>query len=199
MKLKFINPIHNTTQYFSSRNLLWEVEFSGYDLDSLYPELMRSNIWEASRVQGHLRFESNNNSEMINSFLSEFSNLKNEILEYVFHFDQRTFRERWFRSLEDYKRDTVMTSKIFKDTPGFSMGAHLDNSHIITQLVLNVTNNSTGTEFYDKFNSDDDMIPYYKSPPEQYKGVLFFNNASSPHGIRNVTEDRFILYSGIIY
>ena len=195
MQLKFNNKVNHTTNYFSSTNLLWEVELTDVDLDSIYPELLRSDIWETANVHGNLRFRNNDKSEILNNFLNEFNSLKTEILEYIYHYDRKTFTERWWKSLEHYENNTGMHSTIFKDTPGFNMGPHLDNSHIIAQLVLNVVHNTTGTEFYQASSTK----PYYKAPTEQYKGVLFFNNANAGHGIQNVTEDRFILYSGILY
>lgn len=195
MQLKFNNKVDHTKKHFSSVNLLWEVELTGVDLDILYPELLRSDIWETAEFMGGLRFRNNNKSEIINNFVNEFNSLKTETLEYIYHFDRKTFSERWWKSLEHYENNTGMHTTIFKDTPGFSMGPHLDNSHIIAQLVLNITNNTTGTEFYETSKTK----PYYKAPLDQYKGVLFFNNATAGHGIQNVTEDRFILYSGILY
>jgi hypothetical protein len=195
MQLKFNNRINHTINYFSSTNLLWEVELTNVNLDSIYPELLRSDIWQTENAHGNLRFKNNDKSEIINNFLNEFNSLKTEILEYIYHYDRKTFAERWWKSLEYYENNSSMYSRIFKDTPGFNMGPHLDNSHIIAQLVLNITNNTTGTEFYETSKTK----PYYKAPLDQYKGVLFFNNATAGHGIQNVTEDRFILYSSILY
>ena len=84
---------------------------------------------------------------------------------------------------------------INKDTVGFSMQPHLDNSHVVVQTIINLVDNPSATEIYE-FN---DTTPKYQMSTDVNKGVTFFNNPGAVHGIRNITRDRYTLYAAVTY
>ena len=75
------------------------------------------------------------------------------------------------------------------------MGIHLDNSHVMLQAVINLSDNETGTELY----SVESDKPTYAMTGRRNHGIMFFNGPGTLHGIRNVNKDRHILYYGIMY
>jgi hypothetical protein len=75
------------------------------------------------------------------------------------------------------------------------MGIHLDNNHIMLQLIVNLTDNDSGTEMYDIVSSD----PYHRVTGEKNKGIMFLNGPGALHSIGNINKDRYILYSAVMY
>jgi hypothetical protein len=74
------------------------------------------------------------------------------------------------------------------------MDIHCDNSHIVLQLIVNLTDNDAGTELFDVTSSD----PYYTMTGQRNKGIIFLNGAGTLHSIRNINKDRYTLYSAIM-
>jgi hypothetical protein len=106
-------------------------------------------------------------------------------------------RTRWYRDVEYYVNDPDIktVSTIHCDQAGFEMGIHLDNSHVMLQAVINLSDNETGTEMY----AVDSTEPTYAMTGQRNHGIMFFNGPGTLHGIRNVNKDRHILYYGIMY
>lgn len=104
---------------------------------------------------------------------------------------------RWYRDVEYYVNvpNIRTTSTIYRDQVGFAMGIHLDNSHVMLQAVINLSDNETGTELY----SVESDTPTYAMTGQRNCGIMFFNGPGTLHGIRNVNKDRHILYYGIMY
>ena len=84
-------------------------------------------------------------------------------------------------------------TKLFKDLPGLNMDTHLDNSHIMLQSIINLTDNDVGTEL---FSIDSDK-PIYTMTGKRNRGIMFFNSPGALHRIKNVTKERYIFYSAI--
>ena len=106
-------------------------------------------------------------------------------------------RSSWYRDVEYYLNspDIKTMSTIYRDQEGFEMGVHLDNSHVVLQAVINLSDNETGTEMY----AVDSTEPTYTMTGKRNHGIMFFNGPGMLHGIRNVNKDRHILYYGIMY
>lgn len=106
-------------------------------------------------------------------------------------------RTRWYRDTDYYLNNTDIDtmSTIYRDQAGFEMGIHLDNSHVMLQAVINLSDNETGTELY----AVDSNTPTYIMTGQRNRGIMFFNGPGTLHGIRNVNKDRHILYYGIMY
>jgi len=174
--------------------MIWEVTLD-YD-EELLPELLRNDIWSTEAnigINDRRRLQYNGKSIILNKFKSSFSEqIKQQILERVWN-DSNCHSTCYVLSFEHYLEKSTMGGSILKDTPGFSMTPHVDNHHIITQLIINLQDNCTSTKFY-PFNSTE---PFYVAPTKKYQGVIFFNTNGAIHNIDNITEDRYICYSAI--
>jgi hypothetical protein len=104
------------------------------------------------------------------------------------------FRPRYHSSLDQYRTRTGWFATVLRDQPGFKMAPHLDNSHVMVQMVVNlVQHNTTATEFY-YFN---ETAPCYRAPLKKNHGVIFLNTPGSVHGITNVHNTRWTLSGGL--
>jgi len=103
------------------------------------------------------------------------------------------FKSRYPRK-DQYQTKTHWFADIIRDQAGFAMGPHIDNSHIMVQMVVNLLqDNTTATEFY-QFN---DSVPYYRAPLKRNHGVVFVNTPGAVHRIANIDQTRWILYGGL--
>ena len=134
--------------------MIWEVTLD-YD-EELLPELLRNDIWSTEAnigINDRRRLRYNNKSGILNKFQANFSKqIKQQILERVWNDSNRIHSSCWVLPLEHYLEKSTIGATIFKDTPGFSMAPHVDNHHIITQLIINLQDNCASTKFY-PFNS----------------------------------------------
>ena len=98
-------------------------------------------------------------------------------------------------SADEYQQRTQWLATIYKDQAGFAMTPHLDNSHVMAQMVVNLLqDNDTATEFH-YFN---ELSPCYRAPLKKNHGVIFLNTPGSVHSIANVNKTRWILYGGLL-
>ena len=185
--------LHYAT-YFASNSLIWDIELEGLDFDSLTPELARNDIWSSEGANMEGRFKFNNESTILTDLCAKSLGIKSKVLDHIYNTDNNIFRERWFKGIDFYKNHTVICPVLFKDSPNIRMGPHLDNGHIVAQMVVNLTDNQYGTDFYNPMTEE--LI--YTSSGKRGQGVLFFNNSSAVHGMRNGNFDRYIFYSNII-
>jgi hypothetical protein len=192
MKINLKNCHNIVNGGFLPNTLFWDIEFQDANLNLLIPEIIKHDIWKTNPAIGG-RFQHNGDSDVLLNFCNESMHLKSELLEYVYNYDREIFKERWWRDLEYYQNNTSMSTFIFKDPPGFIMNPHLDNGHIILQMLINLVDNPNGTDFYDPKTHN----KIYTSSGKQGDGVIFFNNASAPHGFQNGDKDRFIWYANI--
>lgn len=177
--------------------LFCELELEhNYDLVS---ELSNDQVWAASKNFNPF----NNNQRLIADrsqsgilaeFCNDFHSFKDQLINWAASDNQKLFSSRWYMDPAHYKNVCDFNIEVYKDTAGFSMPPHLDNSHIMIQAIINLTENPTGTEIY----TFDSREPFYQAPTQKNKGLAFLNNSGAVHGIRNVTQDRYILYASII-
>jgi len=105
------------------------------------------------------------------------------------------FKYRYPRPKDEYQTKTRWFANIFRDQAGFDMIPHIDNSHIMVQMVVNLLqDNNTSTEFY-QFN---ELVPCYRAPLKRNHGVIFLNTPGAIHRIADVNQTRWILYSGLV-
>ena len=182
-------------------HLFWEVELDepATDHADFQQRFQRDDIWQVGIAgQGIKRLTYRPGSDPVLDHLvymprqqqSEFLRLaKGEHDDHV--------RTRWYRDADYYANDPDVetTTTIYRDQVGFEMGIHLDNSHVMLQAVINLSDNETGTELY----AIDSSQPVYTMTGQRNRGIMFFNGPGMLHGIRNVNKDRHILYYGIMY
>jgi hypothetical protein len=105
------------------------------------------------------------------------------------------FRHRYTMPFDHYQSRTYWFADVLKDQAGFEMMPHIDNSHIVVQMVVNLLqDNNTSTEFY-QFNESE---PCYCAPLKRNHGVIFLNTPGAIHRIANVDQTRWILYCGLV-
>ena len=188
-------------------HLFWEVELVDSATDSVdfQQRLNRDDIWQVGIAgQGIKRLTYRPESDPeLDHLVTVPSQHQEQFIrlakgEHDIHIRSRwNIYSRWYRNVEYYINDpdikTITT--IFRDQAGFAMTIHLDNSHVMLQAVINLSDNETGTELY----AVDSTEPTYTMTGQRNRGVMFFNSPGLLHGIRNVNKDRHILYYGIMY
>ena len=182
------------------RLAIWEVSLQDFDLTTIHHDL-RMMEWDGNQPQGALRYiMSYPLLESIHLFRNGIESLKNNILEQLYETGNDYIKNHWYAGIDFYKENTKMAVQIYKDLPGFFMEPHIDNGHIMFQLIINLTENDTGTAFHNHstflpVKSTD--TPAYKATGEQGKGIVFVNNVNSAHSINHITKDRYVLYASI--
>lgn len=179
---------------------IWEVSLHDFDLNTLQYDLHTLN-WEGNQPQGPLRLATGYPPpEKIELFKKEFALLKNDILEQVYETGSDYIKKNWYASIDVYKEKTIMGIQIYKDLPGFSMEPHIDNGHVMFQLLINLTENDLGTAFHNPSTYETASSisePVYRATGQQGKGIIFVNNTNSAHSINYITKDRYMLYASI--
>ena len=182
-------------------HLFWEVELvdSATDSEDFQQRLNRDDIWQVGIAgQGIKRLTYLPESDPVLDHLVQVPVQQQEqfirLAKGVYNEQVST---RWYRDVEYYVNSSNIrtTSTIYRDQVGFAMGIHLDNSHVMLQAVINLSDNETGTEMY----AVDSTEPTYTMTGRRNHGIMFFNGPGALHGIRNVNKDRHILYYGIMY
>jgi len=194
---KVTQPSHLHGMY---DNVFWEVEL--VDAPDCSNELLRTDIWvdniTASISCQRKQCRMDCKSSMLKEILQVPGNQRAEFLHAATQTDTDTgegyFGNLWYRDLDYYVNSTRTITVINYDAPGFAMGTHCDNNHIILQMIINLTDNDTGTELFDITSPD----PYYTMTGQRNKGIIFLNGAGTLHSIRNINKDRYTLYSAIM-
>jgi len=172
---------------------IWEVEIQSDVLDSpeFEAELRNdSNFIVSAWHHNNLR-SMYNSTGIVSSWLAQIQ--PNLLLDIVS--SSVCFAPLYYKSLDDYGNNGVCTSSVLRDQPGFEMIPHLDNRHVMAQLVVNLLQDyETATEFY-YFNSN---TPCYRAPLKKNHGVVFLNTPGSVHGIANVTTPRWTWAAGLL-
>jgi hypothetical protein len=186
---------------FGYRLAIWEVSLQDFDLTTLDHDL-RMMEWYGNQPQGKLRLAmSYPPPDSIHAFKNELESLKDDILDQLYETGNEHIEQNWYRGLEYYKNNTKMNLNIYKDLPGFSMEPHIDNGHIMFQLLINLTENDTGTAFHNLSTfflpAKSTDTPVYKATGNQGKGIIFINNPNSAHSITDITKDRYVIYATI--
>lgn len=192
-ELKITNFFKSEIDFFGQNLLIWNINLLNTDYNSIQQELLRSDIWDSGQPQGPGRYVHNHTSSILNELVSNFSQLRTDILYNVYHQDPDQFNGIWPKGIDYYMKHSKMPTNIYKDTAGFMMHPHLDNHHVVVQVIINLQDNTGSTTFYSPFTGK----PVVSAPSKAGEGIMFFNNANSIHGINGITQDRFILYSYI--
>ena len=154
-------------------HLFWEVELDEPTTDhaDFQQRFQRDDIWQVGIAgQGIKRLTYKLGSDSVLDQLvympkqqqTEFIRLaKGEHDEYV--------KTRWYRDADYYVNDPDVetTTTIYRDQVGFEMGIHLDNSHVMLQAVINLSDNETGTELY----AVDSAQPVYTMTGQRNRGI----------------------------
>lgn len=189
MKLSVYDIIRVSNSKHDSGLTIWKFKISDVNIQELTEELLQPGIW--SKFQPPHRYGTRK-SAILNQFADNFNLFKDEIFDIVYK-DDLMFSRMWYKGAAYYKQHTAMGSQILKDLPGQHMSAHLDNRHIMIQLILNLSDNTSGTGFYTSTST----APVAIGPTELLHGAFFVNSSNAIHDITNITKDRYILYSVI--
>ena len=182
-------------------HLFWEVELVDSVTDGVdfQQRLNRDDIWQAGIAgQGIKRLTYLPGSDPeLDHLVTVPGQHQEQFIRLAKGEHDMYVRNRWYKDVEYYVNDPDIktVSTIFRDQAGFVMDIHLDNSHVMLQAVINLSDNETGTELY----AVDSTEPTYTMTGQRNRGVMFFNSPGMLHSIRNVNKDRHILYYGIMY
>jgi hypothetical protein len=179
--------------------LFWEVEL--VDVPDCLSELQRPDVWRAGAMSTgssgrHQCYDCD--SPLLTELLKVPARHQEEFILAVSNFDnsnERYFRRSWYHGGEYYVESAHTLAVLNHDEPGFKMGIHIDNSHIMLQTIINLTDNDSGTELYDIHGVE----PYHTMTGEKNKGIMFFNGAGALHSIGNINKNRYTLYSAVMY
>jgi hypothetical protein len=180
--------------------VFWEVEL--VDAPDCSNELLCLDIWvdniTSTISQQRKQCRVDCKSDLLKNILEVPATQRAEFLRAAAQADADTgksyFRKLWPWDLDYYINTTQSATVINYDAPGFAMGAHCDNNHIVLQMIVNLTDNDSGTELFD-ITSDQ---PYYTMTGQRNKGIMFLNGAGALHNIRNINKHRYTLYSAIM-
>jgi len=182
-------------------HLFWEIELvdSATEDADFQNRLLCDDIWQVGIAgQGIKRLTYRPESDpVLDHLVAVPGQQQEEFIRLANGKHDAHVRNRWYRNVEYYVNNTSVetVSTIYRDQAGFKMGIHLDNSHVMLQAVINLSDNETGTELY----AVDGDEPTYQMTGRRNHGIMFFNGPGALHGIRNVNKDRHILYYGIMY
>ena len=178
-------------------SMFWEVEL--VDAPDCSNELLCADIWidNTTSTIDHQRKQCHANckSDMLKEILQVPGRQRAEFLGAAqADTSNNYFKNLWHKDLDYYVNSTKTATVINYDAPGFAMGTHCDNNHIMLQMIVNLTDNDTGTELFDITSPD----PYYTMTGQRNKGIMFLNGAGTLHSIRNINKDRYTLYSAVM-
>lgn len=187
------NPVvdHQYDHWGIYTTVIWQLSLNSKDLNSaiLLPELSRNDIWaEFNRYP--LRNIYNCGSSVLDDLCNAIHRKRSELLEYAVNINPRVFRYNWMTDLEHYMQHSELAVMIYRDQPGFAMTPHKDNNSVMIQYVINLANNSSSTQFYNKDLTD----TVYSASTTEFEGVGFLNTTVSAHSIDDIDQTRYILY-----
>lgn len=92
----------------------------------------------------------------------------------------------------DFGYDSDLVSAgIFKDSPNFNMGMHVDNGLSLGTSIINLVNQNAYTVYY---TDDTGNSISYKGPTKRGTGIVHLNHPGLWHsGYNEADEERFIL------
>jgi hypothetical protein len=190
---KVTQPQHLNGMYNTA---FWEVEL--VDAPDCSIELLQPGLWidnTTPAISNQRKQCSRCNSEMLTEILRLPDQHRAEFIRAAGQVDTDTrdayFKKMWPMGTDYYINNTRTATTINYDMPGFATSLHCDNNHIILQLIVNLTDNDTGTELFDITSPDS----YYTMTGQRNKGIIFLNGAGSLHTVRNIKKDRYTLYS----
>lgn len=181
------------------RNCIWKFDFN-HDYD-LTPHLLSADY---QKLNGMLITKTNSRQEYIfktdnilDQFINDIDNLILPIVkDLVFEENiKKVFQSRWPITEDQFNSNFFTRTHIFKDTPNFSMGKHLDNQRVVGNFIINIYDNSSTTEF---FNYTDPTQAIFSTTGKKNTGIFFLNTPAALHHIKNYDSDRYILSSSIL-
>ena len=185
------NPVvdHQYDHWGIYTTVIWQLSLNSKHLDSaiLLPELSRNDIWADFRGGRNIY---NCGSSVLDDLCSAIHRKRSELLEYAVNINPRVFRYNWMVDLDHYMQHSELSVMIHRDQPGFVMTPHKDNNSVMIQYVINLANNPSSTQFYNKDLSD----TVYCSSTTEFEGVGFLNTPVSAHSIDDIDRTRYILY-----
>ena len=173
---------------------IWEIELQSLTLDSseFESELYNDDNFVVSKGHRDNLRSMYNGSGLVSAFLNESK--QDFLLDLVSQ--SPCFKTRFFKPIDEYRHDTSWFSSVLKDQPKFKMGPHLDNSHVMIQMVVNLMkDNETATEFY----YTNEHEPCYQAPLKKNHGIVFLNTPGAVHSIVNPNNTRWIFYGGVLF
>jgi hypothetical protein len=198
MKIQVSEPFVGPESFYGQSLALWNVSLIDYNIATIENDLLHVATWRGNQPQGPLRLRIEYPlPQSIEEFKNQIELLKNDILDQLFATGSEYITYRWYKGLEYYKEHATAEFQIMKDLPGFSMPPHIDNGHIMFQMLINLTHNDSGTAFHNPSSfktATSTSTPVYVGAGEQGKGVIFMNSANSAHSIDYITKDRYILH-----
>lgn len=177
--------------------LFWDLQLD-CDWDVLHHELHDVVTWQSVELDFQNKGRQIGDISMaptLQTLTAHVESFKNKFIDMAYESYSPVFRKAWCHPSERYRNRSTMQTKILKDSPGYSMSRHLDNSHIMLQAIVNLQQNHCGTELL-LFN---DTTPVHRMSGDQGRGLLFVNSPGSVHTINSVEQDRYILYTSVIY
>jgi hypothetical protein len=172
---------------------VWEIEIQSPMLDTpeFEAELRNDDNFVVSDGHHNNLRSRYNGTGVVSKFLAESQ--QDFLLDLVSQTPE--FQPRYYKSIDEYQRRTSWFATVLKDQAGFAMRPHLDNNHIMLQMVVNLLqDNDTATELY-YFN---ESAPCHRAPLKKNHGVIFLNTPGAVHSITNVNKTRWILYGGLL-
>jgi hypothetical protein len=178
--------------HYQYQSPVWEIEIKSDILD--LPEFESALLCNDNFVVSECHSSPFRSSFTGNGIIADF--LANSQKDFLLNLVSQTpeFKHRYCMPVEEYQKRTYWFSTIHKDQAGFSMTPHLDNYHIMAQMIVNLLQDAdTATEFY-YFN---ESLPCYRGPLKKNHGVVFLNTPGSIHSISNMNKTRYTLYGGV--
>lgn len=177
----------------------WTAEIKGIDWDAVDQELKSTDPWISTYSYNNKGSRSTRDVKEHSEIhkLSRFiENSKESLLDLAWNENTiKAVQVCWHKGLEYYKQNTKIPVVLYKDSPDFEMGLHVDNNHIIIQVIINLADNGSGTELYTIDQGD----PFFKMSGKRGQGLIFVNTHGALHGIRDINQDRYIMYASITH
>jgi hypothetical protein len=191
----------NKTSAINTNYLIFEFEIDdGIPVDYIKNESNYVQIKKQSRNN----FNNNKLGEIkIKSLLESFSNENlYKIVNDIYESNKEEMAILWpfpiikYKSMYEFiKQNSIITTQIFMDTPGFSLAPHFDNRFVFANFILNLVDNQVNTKFYD-YSQNYKLI--YEAPNEKGKGVFFLNYENSCHSyINDSFKNRYAIISTV--
>ena len=133
---------------------IWEIEINDSTLDS--PDFL-----QALTIQSNYETSGYHHDSLRKKFTGAMpasleNAVTNQLLDIVL--ENQFVSSRFPMGTQWYRNRCVWSPSIFMDLPGFRMSPHIDNSHVMVHMIVNlVQDNSNATDFY-YFDQDDPEI-----------------------------------------
>lgn len=169
--------------------------------DVSIPNYITKQFLESLEYGVHFRHENNVResaaiSEELEKFISStLEELNLKFREKLLELSNSDFHHWWPTEVyECYNfghTSDLVSAGIFKDSPRFNMGMHIDNGLSLGTSIINLIDQDANTVYYGD-NTEDNII--YSGPIKKGTGIIHLNHPELWHsGINNTDQERFIL------